>query len=318
MVLRILRSRRKILLLAMLAFLALAAAAILQARAPAESAAVILAAESRYYWFLSQWRWYEIFGLVGPLLVLLALRRHNRFGLGANGIMLCDAAMLYGCFATALALAFGQEHFHAHIVARLQPLRAFLAIYLIMFLLLGASMQQILERASLRSSLRRYTRYAMLPILLASGFVMFLTQRHEFPASPHIELPWRMQQSPNPWVRAFLWCRDNTPQSALFALDAHYITSPGEDAQTFRAIAQRSVVPDFSKDGGEAAITPRLADEWAAGFTAQLKLDSQPASQLRKRLAPYGVDWVILRSGSPAALSCPYDNNLLKVCKLQP
>ena len=63
----------------------LAAATILQARAPAESAAVILAAESRYYWFLSQWHWYEIFGLIGPLLVLLALRQRNHFGLGTNG-----------------------------------------------------------------------------------------------------------------------------------------------------------------------------------------------------------------------------------------
>ena len=317
-VLRILRSRRKILLLAILAFLASAAASILQARAPAESAAVILAAESRYYWFLSQWHWYEIFGLIGPLLVLLALRHYNHFGLGANGKMLCDSAILYGCFATALALIFGQEHFHAHIVARLQPLRAFLTIYLIMFLLLGTSMQQGIERASLPSSARHYTRYAMIPILLATALTMFIVQRSQFPASPHIELPWRLQQNPNPWVRTFLWCRDNTAANTLFALDAHYITTPGEDAQTFRATAQRSVLPDFSKDGGEAAITPRLADEWAAGFTAQLNLSQQTAAQLRERLAPYGVDWVILRSDSPAALSCPYDNNLLKVCRLHP
>jgi hypothetical protein len=317
LVLRVLRSRRKILLLAILALLTFAAAAILQARAPAESAAIILAAKSRYYWFLSQWHWYEIFGLIGPLLVLLALRHHNHFGLGSNGTMLCDSAILYGCFATALTLAFGHEHLHAHIVARLQPLRSFLMIYLIMFLLLGTSMQQILERASSWSS-RHYTRYAMMPILLASAVGMFIAQRNEFPESAHIELPWRLQQNPNPWVRAFLWCRDNTPQDALFALDARYITTPGEDAQTFRAIAQRSMLPDFSKDGGEAAITPRLADEWDAGFTTQLNLDQQSASQLRTRLAPHGVDWVILRSDSPAALSCPYDNNLLKVCKLHP
>ncbi len=317
-VLRAVRSRRKTLLLAILAFLTFAAAFILQARASAESAALILAAQSRYYWFLSQWHWYEVFGLVGPLLVLLALRRHNHFGLGRSGTLLCDSAILYGCFATALALAFGHEHFHAHIVARLQPLRAFLTIYLIMFLLIGTSMQQVFERASSRFSRQHYTRYAMMPILLASAFIMFITQRNEFPSSPHIELPWRLQQSPNPWVRAFLWCLDNTPPGGLFALDAHYITTPGEDAQTFRAIAQRSVLPDFSKDGGEAAITPTLANEWAAGFSAQLNLDQQTTSQLHERLAPYGVDWVILRSVSPAALSCPYDNGLLKVCKLQP
>ena len=317
LVLRALRSYRKGSRLAILAILTFAAAAILQFRAPAESTAVVLAAKSRYYWFVSQWHWYEVFGLIGPILVLLALRRRNHFGLGTNGTMLCDSAILYGCFATALTLVFGHEHFHAHTVARLQPLRSFLTIYLIMFLLLGASTQRFLERASLWPG-RYYARYAIIPILLASALGMFVAQRNEFPNSAHIELPWRLQQNPNPWVRAFLWSRDNTPQNALFALDAHYITAPGDDAHTFRAIAQRSALADFSKDGGEAAITPRLADEWVAGFSAQLSLDQQTASQLREHLGRYGVNWVILRSNSPAALSCPYENNLLKVCKLEP
>jgi hypothetical protein len=204
------------------------------------------------------------------------------------------------------------------VIARLQPLRAYQMIYAVMFLLLGTSMQQILERVSSPSARRPYIRHAMMPILLACAFGMFITQHNEFPESPHIELPWALQRSPNPWVRTFLWCRDNTRQNALFALDAHYITHPGEDAQTFRAIAQRSVLPDFSKDGGEAAITPRLANEWATAFAAQLGLDQQTAPQLRAHLAPYRVDWLILRSDSPAELSCPYDNNLLKVCKLRP
>jgi hypothetical protein len=299
-----------------LAVFTLAAAAILQLREPAESASVILAAHSRYYWFLSQWHWYELFGLIGPLLVLLALRRGNHFGFDANSITLCNSAILYGCFATALALIFVHEPFHVHAVARLQPLRAFLMIHVVMFLLLGAGMQQRFERVS-SSSMRPWARYTMIPILLASAFVIFIAQRNEFPASSHVELPWRLQQSPNPWVRSFLWCRNNTPKNALFALDANYITAPGEDAQTFRAIAQRSALPDFSKDGGEAAITPRLAEEWAAGVSAQLNLDQQTASELREHLAPYGVDWIILRSDSPAALNCPYKSEVLKVCRLQ-
>ncbi len=147
---------------------------------------------------------------------------------------------------------------------------------------------------------------------------MFFAQRSAFPASSHVELPWRAQSSPNPWVRAFLWSRDNTPPNALFAMDAHYITAHGEDAQTFRAIAERSALPDFSKDGGEAAITPRLANEWASGFTAQLNLDELSAAQLRARLKPFGADWVILRSSSPAALDCPYNSGGLKVCRLEP
>jgi len=161
-------------------------------------------------------------------------------------------------------------------------------------------------------------RFAFCPILLAAALAMLFAQLREFPSSAHVELPWRFQATQNPWVRAFLWCRDNTPQNALFALDGHYITTPGEDAQSFRAIAQRSVLPDFSKDGGEAAITPHLAKEWGKGFTAQVDLDQQTAPQLRARLAPYGVDWLVLRSDSPATLNCPYENEMVKVCRLQP
>ena len=315
LVLRALRGSKRVLLLTTLSIPALAAASILQLRAPAESAAVVLAAKSRYYWFLSQWHWYELFGLIGPLLVLFALLRWNRSGLGKHGTSLAIASILYGCFATLLALLFAHESYHAHVVARLQPLRAFLSVYLVMFLLLGASLQQFFERAS--SQARRYASFGLVPILLATALTMFAAQRNDFPASAHIELPWRLQQSANPWVRAFLWCRDNTSPNALFALDAQYITTPGEDAQTFRAIARRSVLPDFSKDGGEAAITPSLAPEWVDGYTAQLNLDQQTASQLRGHLAPFGVDWLILRTNSPAALDCPYHNNLLKVCRLR-
>lgn len=322
LVLRALRSQHKMRLLGALTLLAFAGAAILQARAPAESAAVVLAAKSRYYWFLSHWHWYEIFGLIGPLLMLLALRRFNRKGLNAQGIALCDAGVLYGCLAAVVALVFAHESYQSHIVARLQPLRAFLMIYIVMLLLFGAWMQQFLERLFQRlapsPSVRPYARYAIAPIVLIAALSMFAAQRSQFPASAHIELPWQMRQNPNPWVRAFLWCHDHAPQDALFAVDAHYITSAGEDAQTFRAIAQRSVLPDFSKDGGEASITPRLAREWSAGFTAQLHLDQQSAPELRAHLAPYHVGWVILRSTSPAALYCPYRNEILKVCQLQP
>jgi hypothetical protein len=293
--------------------------AILQARAPADSPAEVLAAHSRYYWFLAQWHWYELFGLIGPMLVLLALVRLKSTLRSDAARTLAIGCILYGCFAAAIALIFAHESYHAHIIARLQPLRAFLTIYAVMLLLLGASLQQLFDHAASSLPALRVARFALLPILLAASAAMYLAQRSAFPGSSHVELPWRMQSSPNPWVRAFLWCRDNTPRDALFAMDAHYITAHGEDAQTFRAIAERSALADFSKDGGEAAITPRLANEWASGFTAQLDLDQLSAAQLRTRLGPYDVDWVILRASSPAALDCPYNNNeSLKVCRLQP
>lgn len=314
LVVRSLRSPRKTLLLVTLALLTFAGVAMLQTHSPSESGPVVLAAISRYYWFLSEWHWYELFGLLGPLLVLFALRFLDRDGLGPRGITLATSAILYGCFAAVITAVFAHQNYEAHIVARMQPLRAFLIIYVVMLLLLGASLQQAFERMGPS----RLLRVAVAPIFGVVALAMLVAQRSQFPASPHVELPWRLQQTTNPWVRAFLWSRDHTPQDALFALDAHYVTTKGEDAQIFRAIAERSSLPDFSKDGGEAAITPRLAEQWAEGYTVQLNLNELTASQLRARLAPYPVSYVILQSNSPAVLDCPYDNGSLRVCRLQP
>ena len=316
LVVRALRNPRRITQLITFGLIIFAAAALLQAHAAPDSRSVVLAAQSRYYWFLSQWHWYELFGLAGPLLVLILVRYLNPGGIGSQATRLSTAAIQYGCFSIIIAGAFAHESYAAHVIARLQPLRAFLMIYAVMLLLLGASVQQAFER--LASHGRGSLRFAIAPLLFVGAFCMFLAERSSFSESPHVELPWQLQQSQNSWVRAFLWCRDNAPKNALFALDAHYITTPGEDAQTFRAIAERSALPDFSKDGGEAAITPHLANEWLAGFTAQLNLGQQTATQLREHLAPFGVDWVILRANSLASLNCPYENGMLKVCNLQP
>jgi hypothetical protein len=146
---------------------------------------------------------------------------------------------------------------------------------------------------------------------------MVASQRATFPASQHLELPWRVDTpAQNPWSRAFLWVRDHTPLNALFALDANYITLPGEDAQTFRATAQRSTLPDFSKDGGEASITPALADLWQQGVAAQTGLSTEPDAVRFARLRPFGVTWMVLRSEARTAYPCPYNNGVVKICSL--
>ena len=118
------------------------------------------------------------------------------------------------------------------------------------------------------------------------------------------------QQRPGP--AAFLWARDNTPVNALFALDADYISLPGEDAQTFRATAQRSALPDYSKDGGEASITPSLATLWQQGVTAQTNLSPNPTPGRDARLLPLGVTWLALRSTAVTTHPCPYDNGTVR------
>jgi hypothetical protein len=117
-------------------------------------------------------------------------------------------------------------------------------------------------------------------------------------------------------VRAFVWIRDNTPKDAVFALDSHYITHEGEDAQGFRGIAERSALPDYSKDGGEASITPALASAWAEGQTAQSGLDGESDEARSAKLKKLGVGWVVLERNTATAWPCPYANDAVKVCRI--
>jgi hypothetical protein len=324
LVLRVTRLRRRYLAYAILTLSALALAAVLHTVAPTETPAVIAAEKSRYYWFLSQWQWFELLGLVGPLAVLAALLFHYRKQsnpLNDAAATLCRASIAIGCIATFVALLFAHEGSRSHLVARMQPLRVFLLIYAIMTLLLGATLTQLVleTRQRLRSNTTRIALTSLpVVVIVALAATMFYVQRQTFPASEHLEFPWLAQQNPNPWVRAFFWCRDNTPPDALFALDTKYVNEDGEDAQTFRPIALRSAVPDFSKDGGEAAITPSLAAQWQQGADAQINLSTETDAVRDKRLLPLGVTWMVLHASATTAHPCPYSNGSIKVCSLAP
>jgi hypothetical protein len=82
---------------------------------------------------------------------------------------------------------------------------------------------------------------------------MWIAQCALFPASAHIEWPGVQPQSS--WAQAFVWIRQNTPVDALFALDPFHMQIPGEDANGFRVIAQRSML-DAVKDSGAVAMFP--------------------------------------------------------------
>lgn len=297
------------------------------------------AVASRYYWFLSQWQWYEWLGLAGPLVVLAWLLYARRPRLRGplrdpnsasspsspsdqSFRALGTAGILSGLLAIAISLLFAREHAAIHTVARLQPLRAFLPIYLLLPLLLGGAVAESLARPSglppphagpYASSSRGVTQGCFYAVLLGLPVVMFCVQRATFPQSPHIEWPGLVNR--NPWVQAFLWIRDRTPADALVALDARYVNTPGEDAQGFRAIARRSALPDYSKDGGEAANFPRLAPAWGRSAQATASLSQLTDAQRRMRLRGLGVQWIVLQNPAPTALPCPYDNGTVKVCR---
>ena len=277
-------------------------AAILQTLAPRESQHYVAAAMTRSYWFPLGWQWYEIIGLVAPIAILLALGRRSE---NTRWRLLARMAVTLGFISLIVAILFSRVGLSSHLVARLQPLRCFQIVYEVMILLLGAWLGD-------RWLKLKVWRWGILLTLL--GGIMFVAQRSIYPASEHFEWPGMVPR--NQWSQAFVWIRDNTPKDALFALDAHYITRDDEDAQSFRGIAERSVLADYSKDGGETSITPALADAWIEGQTAQAGLDTEDDASRTAKLGPLGVGWVVLAKPSTTAWVCPYENATVKVCQL--
>ena len=102
-----------------------------------------------------------------------------------------------------IALLFSRVGASAHLVARMQPLRAFQIVYLVMVLVLGAALgEYVLQRSAWRWTAA---------ILLLAG-IMFGVARSAFPNSSHLSLPWIAPR--NPWAQAFLWVRQYTPKDA--------------------------------------------------------------------------------------------------------
>jgi hypothetical protein len=297
---------------------AIAVAALLNYGAAPESAAYVRAALTRSYWFPNRWAWYELAGLIAPLAILAAYsgvvraRRRRITDQPESRVpvaALATMATVLGATAILVAVLFARPESHSYLIARLQPLRAFQIVYILMILSLGA----LLGEHALQGRIQRWVA-----AILLLGAPMFLAERATYPSTRHIQIS--EADDENPWIQSFAWVRTHTPKDALFALDPDYIHAPGEDGQCFRAIAQRSALPDFSKDGGEASIAPQLAEQWQSGLRAQQSLgtpihlyrNSSGASALRA----VGVSWVILRAKARTDLSCPYSNSAAKVCKI--
>jgi hypothetical protein len=286
--------------------LAMVVAAILYRAAPHETAAYRSVALTRTYWFIAEWRWYELFGLAAPIVILAVIGIKNSGTTSPVSRALARAGAVAGTVAVFTAAIFARTTSPTYLVARLQPLRIFQMVYILMILALGALLgQRLLPR---RASRWGWAGFAIL------AAVMFQAQRSTYPHSSHFE--WPGSEPRNGWEQAFEWIRSNTPQDALFALDADYITQPGEDTQTFRAIAERSALADYSKDGGEASITPELTAAWTTAQAAESGLATEPDAMRAAKLGPLGVTWVVLPGSSVTAFLCSYTNEAVKVCRL--
>jgi hypothetical protein len=259
------------------------------------------AALSRSYFFLSSWRWYEYPGLVVPLLLLGFAGFRSRLPWAARALAM--TATLVGSGALVTSLCFVHRS-GSLLLARVQVLRAFHLVYITGVLLAGGMLGRLT---------RQHIRAIAVLCLLVSG-ALFAGQRLTYPESNHVE--WPGLKPRNLWQEAFLWIRANTPSDAMFALDNDYIESPGEDAQGFRATAERSAVADWFKDGGIASNFPEAAALWWQGSTATEQLNQASDEQRLARLQPLGVSWIVLPVQASTGFPCPFTNARVRVCRL--
>jgi len=245
--------------------------------------------------------------LFSPLAVLAAIRLRRQSEVHPNLRSLAQAGIVVGGLAIFIALLFARAGMGSYAVARLQPLRVFQNIYVITIMMVGAALGEFaLKRAA--------WRWAAMCVPL--GALMLFVQCELFAHSNHLEFPGARPS--NGWEQAFLWIRTHTAKDSIVALDADYITARGEDAQNFRAIAERSAIPDYSKDGGIASIEPDLTGAWMTGETAQKNLDRASDAERADAFRGIRADWMVLSSAAFTNLPCDYANGAAKVCRVSP
>jgi len=276
------------------------------------------AAATRGFYFIGRWHWYEWLGVFAPLVLLYIFRRLfllRGYRDGSALPALVSTLLYYGVFQTAIGLLImlppGLERLRPF-----EPMRYLHLLYLLFFLIAGGLVgRYVLDR--------KLYRWLLLFLPLSAG--MFYAQCQMYPASAHLELPAIAPK--NAWLQAFTWIRQNTPVDSLFALDPHYVTLPGEDYHGFRALTERSVLADYEKDGGMAARVPRLAPRWLKEVDAQSGWQNFHHADFQRLKKEFGVTWVVVsrHDASQAhadkdqpglAMTCPYQNDQLEVCRL--
>jgi hypothetical protein len=258
---------------------------------------------SRTYFFVTNWTWYEWVGATAPLTLLWCGARVRLRGAQPPLAHLLRSIVGLGLVFTAAGLLLASSP-RLENYARLQPMRAFHIVYIVLFLVLGALAGEYV--------LNRVWRWCAFFLPLAAS--MFLVARAAYPASPHVEWPGAVPRGR--WQQAFFWVRAHTPRDAIFALDPNYLLAPGEDMHGFRALAERSALAERVKDSGVVSLFPQLASEWDQQVRAQTGWDHLTPRNFENLADEYPVTWVVTRSSSTAGLNCPYDSAELAVCRI--
>ena len=262
-----------------------------------------VAADTRAYYFLSRWEWYEWLGVFAPLALLWWFRRIGLRDRNPALARLATRLVIYGVFQLAVAIALVVPP-NLDRLKSFQPMRFLHLLYLLFVLLAGGLLGQKLLRA-------QPLRWAALFVPLAA--VMFFAQRQTYPASPHLEFPGTV--SSNRWLQAFDWIRGNTPVTSFFAIGPRYMERPSEDFHSFRALAERSVLADVTKDASVVTQVPSLAPRWLEQVEAQSGWEHFGTQDFERLHARFGVDWLVLERPAGLGLDCPYRNQTLSVCR---
>jgi hypothetical protein len=277
--------------------------------APVASPAYHEAAKTHGYHYIQNWQWYELLGIVAPLVLFWWFERmaRARIARGRQWVMLARvsrAFIVYGLIYLVAALVVDlPARFEA--LARLQPLRSLHFLYIVMFVVMGGFLGEYVLKD-------RVWRWLLLFAPLSLG--MFMAQRALFPASAQVEWPGAAPK--NPWAQAFVWIRQNKPVNATFALDPEYMEVAGEDEIGFRCLAQRSRLADQVKDNGVVSMFPPLAEEWWTQVQAQTPWKNFRKEDFLRLKNTYGVSWVVVQQPGVAGLDCAYENSAVRVCRI--
>lgn len=262
------------------------------------------ALDTRTYYNLYRWTWYEWLGALAPLVLFWLLwwvaRKHGETKLARLAL----GILAYGIFQQIVAMIMLTPDTLVRLTP-LQPMRFLQLIYIFMALTAGGLVGRFLLKA-------KVWRWAIFLLVFNGG--MFAVQRQLFASSAHIELPG--VPSSNPWLQSFAWIRHNTPKDAYFALDPQYLAAPGEDYHSFRALAERSQLADGIKDTAVVTQVPELGQEWEEQVKAQAGWSHFQLADFERLKKNFGVDWVLVSYPQPSGLNCRWHNAELAVCQV--
>ena len=262
------------------------------------------ALNTRTYYFLSRWAWYEWLGALAPLLLFWLLWRVASKRGETKLARLSLAIFAYGLFQQIVALAVLGVPGLVRLTP-MQPMRFLHLIYVFLCLIGGGLMGRYLLKTQV-------WRWAVFLVVANGG--MFFAQRQLFAGTDHLELPSRATS--NPWLQTFEWIRTNTPEDAYFALDPQYMAAPGEDYHSFRALAERSMLTDAIKDTAVVTQVPNLAAVWHDQQAATAGWAHFQLADFERLKSQFGVNWAVVSYPPPGGLPCPWHNGSISVCKI--